>query len=337
MAELTSTDAITAETITSTEPDAADQPAAVPAPTGATTDAEPTGPSATEMVLLLLLGLVWLAATLWTARTAIANNSGDPAAAASTAALALPDVVTAALLAGTAAALAVAGLAFASPESIARRTLVGAAAGAICGGVAGGLILFGYGNGPSIGVLAGTVVAAGLVGGASAVLRRAVHAAAVTGVLTVFLAGVAINVFEHPLKSLLGAGTSVASQAGAANQLSILSAVGSGAVAGLVAYFYLRRRRDLRWPAFALAGAFPGLLLLAAEAITTVGGSGLFAAVDQLSTADQATLNYVDGARLDQALTVTFIGAVVAMIAVGRTMRRVEDDEDLEDHEAQLA
>jgi hypothetical protein len=286
----------------------------------------PASPTQVETVTLLLLGLLWLGTTLWTAHRTIAG-SGDTAAA--TAALTLPVVVTAALLAGTTAALAVSGLAFLGPRGIASRALVGAAAGALCGGVAGALILAGYGHGPSIGVLAATVVAAGLVGGVSSALSRTVHAAGVTGTLCVFLLGVGINVFQSPLKSLLGAGTTPQSQLDAATRLSVSGAVLTGLAAGLVSYFYLRRDRSLTWPAFALAGAFPGLLLLAADGITAIGGSALFSAVGSLSPDDNTTLAFLSGARLNEGLTVGFLGTIVAMIAVGRTLRRPDDSESI--------
>jgi hypothetical protein len=325
--------------------------------------AEPTGPAAADYNLdagprlaetlgLLLLSLVWLAATLWTAYVVIAANAADPTVVAGTAALALPVVVAATLLAGAAAGLAACALPVVAPTGESgplatrlfarippaaraplRRLLFGAAAGALCGAVAGGLIRYGYGGGPAVGTLAGTVVAAGLLGGASAVLRRVVLAAAVTASLGVFLLGVVISRFQSPLKSVLGAGATLASQANAATWLAVTTALISGVLAGLVGYAALRYRRPevsgLRWLTVAGAGAFPGLLLLVAEAVTAVGGSRLFSVVQRLSPVDRATLSYLAGSRLNQALVVAFVGAITAMIAIGRTLPRADDGDDV--------
>ncbi len=303
--------------------------------------------------VLLLLGLLWLAATLWTAHATIASNAADPAVVASAAALALPVVVTASLLAGAAAGLAATGLRLARAEvatgereeragaspaartkgqhgrsAALRRGLVGAGAGAACAVPVAGLILLTYGGGSSLTTLAATVGVAAVIGGGAAALRRPVLAAGITSTLCVFLTGVLASAFQSPLKSLFGAGDTLASQADAASWLSATTAAASGLVAGVIAYLYLRRRGPgLRWPGYPIAGATPGLMLLVAEGLTLLGGSRLFDVVSRLSENDRATLAYLDGARINQALTVGFIGAIVAMIGVGRTMRRpVEED-----------
>ena len=75
-----------------------------------------------------------------------------------------------------------------------------------------------------------------------------------------------------------------------------------------------------------LAGALPGLLALVAEGLTRIGGGPLLRAVAGLSV-DNAWINdYLDDARINSILVVGFVGAVVATIAVGITMRRPAEE-----------
>ncbi len=291
--------------------------------------------------ILLVLGLVWLAATMWAAHAAIAGNAVDAAIVISSAALALPGIIAASLLAGataglaaagrrTATGLAATGLAAAGHRAgrraVARRALVGLAAGAGCGVIAAGVILFAYGANSSVALLAITVGVAGLLGGAAAVLPPPVLAAAIAATLGVFLIGVILNLFQSPLKSLLGAGDTVASQASAARLFSYAAAVVGGLVAGLVAFIYLRRRGPgQKWPSYLIAGSAAGLLALVAEGLTQLGGGRLLSLVGNLSPADRAVLDYLIEARMERALIVGFVGGITAMIAVGRTLRRPDE------------
>jgi hypothetical protein len=177
-------------------------------------------------------------------------------------------------------------------------------------------------------IVALSTLVAGVLGGAAAALRVTTLAAGVAATLAVFVTGVLIYLFQSPLKSLFGAGPTVRSQAAAGWWLALTGAVLGGVVAGLVAYRYLRRREPAaRWPAYLLAGATPGLLLLLAEAVTLLGGASLLDLVSGLSDLDRAAMGYLDSARLNQALEVGFVAGIVAMIAVGRTLRRPDDPE----------
>ena len=275
--------------------------------------------------ILLVLGLLWLAATMWAAHAAIAGNAVDAAIVISSAALALPGIIAASLLAGAAAGLA-AAVRRATHRAVGRRALVGLAAGASCGVTAAGVILFAYGANSSVALLAITVGVAGLLGGAAAVLPPPVLAAAIAATLGVFVIGVTLNLFQSPLKSLLGAGDTVASQASAARLFSSAAAVVGGLVAGLVAFIYLRRRGPAqKWPSYLIAGSAAGLLALVAEGLTQLGGSRLLSLVGNLSTADRAVLDYLIEARMERALIVGFVGGITAMIAVGRTLRRPDE------------
>jgi len=285
-------------------------------------DAEPGSARPLATGFLFLLGLLWLSATMWTAHAAIVGSAVDVGVLIGTTALALPSVIAASLFAGAAAGLA-GSVRFALGAGRLRRGVVGVGAGALTGLAAGGAILFAYGVRPSVAVLAITVGAAGAIAGAAALVNPPTLAAGLAATLGVFVVGVVINYFQSPLKSIFGAGDSVPSQVDAARTLSFSAAVLSGVVAGMIAFLY-RRRRDTgtRWPAYLLAGGMPGLLFLFAEALTLVGGARLLDLLGEQSQSDLATVQYLDTARLNQALVVGFVGAIVATIAVGRTLRR---------------
>jgi hypothetical protein len=65
----------------------------------------------------------------------------------------------------------------------------------------------------------------------------------------------------------------------------------------------------------------PGLLLLATEALTRIGGASLLDAVRGLSEGDRVTVDFSAFARLRNAMVVLFVGGLAAMVAVGRTLR----------------
>jgi hypothetical protein len=283
--------------------------------------------------VLFVLGLLWLAAVMWSVEASIAGNSADPGVVISSAALALPGVVAATLLAGAASALAATSR-FARPtnsivRTVLRRLLVGAIAGAGVGVLAAGVILFTFGANTAIWIIAATVGVSAVLGSAAATLPAAPLGAGIAATLSVFISGVLLNLFQSPLKSLLGAGATVASQKDAADRFLLAGALVSGLVAGAVAYLFLRRRETgRRWPWYLLAGATPGLASLVGELLTQVGGASLFRVVGGFSEADTMVMNYLGGARVVSGLVVTFAGGIAAMILVGRTMRRPEEPAD---------
>ena len=133
--------------------------------------------------------------------------------------------------------------------------------------------------------------------------------------------------FKSPLLSLYGLGET---RGVPAQRVRLVRRhgrrVGSGLAAGLVAFRYLRRavrraeRTALRWPAYLVAGAGPGLLLLVAELITRVGGARVLDLAGALSDNDRTVQAWLDGSRINYALVVLFVGAMIAMIAFGRTL-----------------
>ncbi|HTF07928.1 MAG TPA: hypothetical protein VK659_07135, partial [Asanoa sp.] len=223
-------------------------------PTGRTPGLVP-GPGAG---LLALLALAWFGTTLWVLQREISTSVTDAVAIAS-AAISLPTVVSASLVAGAAAALVSVNLiARAGWTPAASTRWAGALVTSIAVGLLGALgVIVGY-DGPGSRVLAATVAAAAVVGGALAGLRpTSVVAAVLSGALAVFAVQFALN--------YLGADSISGS--------SMLAALVAGLVAGLVPFFYLRRvtRREtteggqLRWPFFMLTGAGVGVALLVTE------------------------------------------------------------------------
>jgi hypothetical protein len=137
-----------------------------------------------------------------------------------------------------------------------------------------------------------------------------------------FLLDVLPNLWQGHLLRLFGAGDTVASQFSAVRTLSIVEALTAGLVAGLVAFWYLRRSRAaVGFLGYLGAGAAPGLLLLIAEAVTRVGGARLFNAAGNLSAFDRVVIDYTNGSRLNHHLVVFFVGAIVALIGFGVTLK----------------
>jgi hypothetical protein len=271
-------------------------------------------------VVLFVLSLLWLAGYLWSAHASIAGTGGDPLVAVTDAAIALPGLVAATVLAGVATSNAALRLWSA-------RGWVGfalaAASGLAVGGLAGGLILSGYGHRSSILALAWAVLAAGVIGGLLGTARPAeVLSAGLAATFVPVLLDFLPNIWQGWLLKLFGAGSTVASQLDAVQRLSIVEALTAGVLAGLVAFWMLRHRGiGAGFLGYLAAGATPGLLLLIAEAVTRVGGARLFAAAGRLSAFDRFVIAYTNGSRLNHHLAVLFLGALVALIGLGVTLK----------------
>jgi hypothetical protein len=273
--------------------------------------------------VLAVLALTWLGATLWVLQREISTSVTDAVAIAS-AAISLPTVVSAALVAGTASGLAAVDLVDRRRGQATVRWAGAILASLLVGVLAAVAVVAGYGGAAS-GVLAGTIAAAAVVGGAIAGIRPApVVGAIVTAVLAVFAVVFLVNFLHDPLTSLFGGDSSGSVQA-ARGWVAFLSALACGLAAGLVAFACLRRaaRRglNLRWPAYMLAGGGVGLLLLVTEVITRIGGAQILDTVSSLSAADRAFRSSADSSRLRFALLVLFIGALAGTIAFGRTLK----------------
>ncbi|SNS92834.1 hypothetical protein SAMN05421812_102393 [Asanoa hainanensis] len=263
--------------------------------------------------LLALLALAWFGTTLWVLQREISTSVTDAVAIAS-AAISLPTVVSASLVAGAASALVAVNLiARAGWTPAASTRWAGALVTSVAVGLLGALgVIIGY-DGPGSRVLAATVAAASVVGGAIAGLRpTSLIAAVLSGSLAVFAVQFVLN--------YLGAGPISGS--------STLAALVAGLVAGLVPYVYLRRvtKREtteggaLSWPFYMVTGAGVGIALLVTEVVTRVGGAQVLDAVASLSDFDRAFRAHVDADRLTYTLIVFFVGALTTTIAFGRTL-----------------
>jgi hypothetical protein len=193
-------------------------------------------------------------------------------------------------------------------------------------------ILLGYDGLPSILVLSGAVATAAALGGLLAGVRhQTVVAAGACGALGVFVVGLVERAFEGNLRHLFGAGNSAESVVVATGWAVLTASLAAGLVAGVLGYLYLHRSgpASLRWPAYLVAGAMPGLLVLLAELVTRLGGARLFQLVSAASADDEAVLSYFNAARFNRALIVVFVGALVAIFLLGRTLRPAapEDEE----------
>jgi hypothetical protein len=272
---------------------------------------------------LLAVSVAWLAVLLYGTRVSI-GSAGQPEEAVDWTTLALPGVVSASLVAGASlGAFAVDRLLRRRPEPATwLRWLVGVGGGVLVGLVVGVLVLVGYGHASAILVLAGAVLSAGALGGVLAGLpAREVVVGGVAATLTVILVEFVIQVFQSPLRHLFGGGDSGVSQWNAGTRLAVTQALVGGAAAGVVAFWYLRRAgRGARLGSYLAAGALPGIALLLGEAVTRIGGRQVFAAVAGLSEGDRVLLDYWKNSRLNQALVVLFVGAIVALVCFGRTL-----------------
>lgn len=317
--------------------DAAQPTPAEPDETGERRPVEDDASAAPGAGILAVLAVVWLTVMLRSAYAAISSATVPDMALTSTA-YALPGAVSASLVAGAGVALALVNAvarraaATGTVATAARRRTLATLAGLVTGLLAATAVLLTYGDSRTVIVVAGAITTAGAVGGAVAGIRPARPvAAAVAGALAVFTVGFLLNLFEAPLLRLFGSADSQASQASALGWFALTASVSSGVAAGLVSFGYLRRTQrhpgagGLRWPAYAAAGAGPGLLLVATEVIARTAGARVLALAGSVSEADRVGQSWLGGSRVNNALIVLFIGAVVAIIAVGRTLRPTAD------------
>jgi iron complex transport system permease protein len=298
--------------------------------------AEPVRRSPTSGLVLAIVGFAWMAGLIWSARATITGGGGDAAMEVTSTAYALPGAISASLVAGTAVALFVVtalsrgGREFGATVRFAITTGTGLVLG-LLGAVA---IITINTEGWVYAVVGGTVAAAATIGGALAGFRTPrVVAAVCWAAIAVFLVGFVLNVLQSPLLDLFGSGASSASQTRAASWFSFTQSLLSGIAAGIVAYRTLRRAKrhgggpDVGWPLYALAGAGPGLLLMLAEGLARTAGARVLELAGKVSELELTVQRMLSGSRFNSALIVLFIGAITAIIAVGRTMQPAEDAE----------
>lgn len=286
--------------------------------------------------VILVLALAWLVAMLSsTVRSVGRVVAGDDIALVS-AALALPGVVSAVLVAGAAAGLTgVTILAARRTPTPRRRLLAGAVGGFVVGAAVAVPAAVVYDQLPYSELVAVTVGAAGVIGSGIAAIRpAAVAAAGVAGALGVYVTTLLLTFFSPDLLHLYGAGDTGESRFRANAWLALTMSLLSGLVAGLLAYAYLRRGRTrglvFGWPSYLVAGAGAGLLAGLAEALTRLGGLRLLQAARAVSAEDRAYLGYLDSARINRAMVILFVGAITALVLLGRTLRPAGPDSEAE-------
>lgn len=277
-----------------------------------------------------VLALGWLGVMLRSAQVSV-STAAEGALAVYLAAYSLPGLISASLVAGAATGLTAVTLI--GPVRRAGATVrfaVASAAGLLVGLGAALLVLQTYGQGDAITILAATFAASATVGGAFAGIRHAPLAGAVINAsLGVFLIGFVLNLFQDPLLDLFGSGDTQASQASALSWFSLTSSLLSALLAGVIAYLTLASGQGderPKWAVYLAGGAGAGVVLLAAEAIARTGGRQLLDLAGQLSEADRAAQDILANARFNNGLVVLFVGAITAMILLGRTLKPAEDE-----------
>jgi iron complex transport system permease protein len=295
--------------------------------------AGPAQRSASRGIALAVVGLLWMAGLLWSARATITGGGGDAAMEVTSTAYALPGAISASLVAGAAVALAVLAAAGRGRDlGATARFAITTGTGLVLGLLGAVSIITINTDGWLYAVVGGTVAAAATIGGALAGFRTTrVMAAVCWAAIAVFVVGFVLNVAQTPLLHLFGSGDSSASQTSAANWFSFTQSLLSGIAAGIVAFRVLRRsaRRDgtdVAWPQYALAGAGPGLLLVLGEGLARTAGARVLELAGKVSDLELTVQKMLSGSRFNSALIVLFVGAIAAIIAVGRTMKPAEDE-----------
>ncbi|HET9518180.1 MAG TPA: hypothetical protein VFO77_10675 [Actinoplanes sp.] len=303
-----------------------------PGAAGGAPHARPSAPAGRHRpgpgVALAVVGWAWALAMLISARVTITGRTEAEMEVTSTA-YALPGAVSACLVAGAAAALLALGLFRRRGRTLgpAARIAVSTAAGLLTGLLAALLMITINTEGWLYAVVGGTLAAAGTIGGAIAGVRLPrIVAAACWAALAGFVVGFGLNLFQYPLLRLFGADGDQASQADAVGWFAFTQSVVAGLAAGLVAYAAMRRsHRDepgtgAPWPQYALAGAGTGILLLVAEVLARTAGARVIDLAGRVSAVELLAQDVLSGARLNHALIVTFIGAITAIVALGRSL-----------------
>ncbi|MFB9185212.1 hypothetical protein ACFFX1_44445 [Dactylosporangium sucinum] len=268
------------------------------------------------------LALLLLLLTLFSAWTVISGASSE-FLITTLAALVLPSILVATVLAGAALGVVAIGR-FADPARVRSRVLAGALGGLPAGLMSLGGTVAAYHNGPSVAFVAAVAAVTGVLGGAVAAIRPISSVAAgVAGGVTVTAIGLLVAYFQNDLVDLFGNQETVGTMAEAAARLQLTTSIVSGVLGGLVAYVFLRRTGlTLPWPAYLLAGAIPGGLELAATLLGWIGRLPLTGIIKDYSSFDaQIVFNRLPE-QVNHGMIVFFAGAFTAMIAVGRTLRR---------------
>lgn len=302
---------------------------------GAEPPAAPTPPRAPSTTgWLAFSALAWLLVTLLFYRTAFTGEAGDWSLVM--AAILLPQVIQANLLAGAAVGLwSTLALGRRKPwaERGVGRWAVGTAAGLLTGTLASGAVLLAYGmSARAVGVVAVAVGVAGALGGALGAIRPArILAAGLSAALLVLIFLNVVALFSTPLLNAFGSGDTAAERYSANGLLAGTTAIIAGLIAGLAAYWRIRRATmrsgdTAKWPVYLAAGAAAGLLLIVAEFCTRLGVAQLLSLAEADISADSEILSFIAASRLNTGLVVLFVGALTTTIAYGRSLPKAARD-----------
>ncbi|MDI1460528.1 hypothetical protein QEZ54_06065 [Catellatospora sp. KI3] len=293
----------------------------------------PAAPVAPAPTWLAFSALAWLLLSLLVNRTAFTPGSMDFNLAL--AAVALPGLVQASLVAGVAVSLFTTGWldAHGKAPSTGVRFAAGIGAGLFAGAVAtsAALLVFGVPAGAG-GVLALTVGLAGALGGAlGAWSSRPLLRAGVIAALSVMVLAFVAHRFADPLLRFFGDDGTPAGRYAANGWVAFTLSLVSGITAGLLAFWRLRALsrqagQAPRWPVYLLAGGAAGLMLAVAELFTRLGAPWLLSMASTDMTGDQLFEHMAADSRLNTCLVVFFVGAITAMVAYGRTLPKVTPD-----------
>jgi len=278
---------------------------------------ESTTTESTGTVKELFLGLLWLGTSMLTAHASLTGDTDGPQGALGAAAAALPGVIAATLLTGA----SIGHAASSRFRSALGRLLAGLGVGTLFGVAAAVALRLAYGTTPSIMVLALTVGAASVAGGAIAILPSSVLEAGLWATTWVFFAGVIFGVWQATwlTKTPFGDPDKAAS-----TWFVLAQSVFTGFLAGVYSARNLRNEKPgFGW--FLAGGAVPGVILLVAEAFSRIGGASLAKLVSGFSTKDPILIKLSDAAALRHALIVLAVGVGVAAIYAVRAARESDD------------
>ncbi|WP_162908084.1 hypothetical protein [Allorhizocola rhizosphaerae] len=266
-------------------------------------------------------GIAMLIASLTILRAyfSFSLQSGD--LALSVASSALPLLTLAGISAGAAVGLWVVGR-FSFSLGY-RRILATVASGSLTGALASASVLLIRGiPAEAAGVVALVLGLAGALGGALAAIRpQAIVRGGVAATLTALVLFFVVAFNSNWLLRLFGDDGTLAGREAANGLLAGAQALTIGLIGGLVAFFTMRRSGS-RWPAYLIAGGMPGLLWIVGDIVTRLGTAKLLTLAASDASGDRHIQQGLELGRINTGLVLFFVGAITAIIALGRTLPR---------------
>lgn len=278
-----------------------------------TIEREETRRESTGTAQELFLSLLWLGTTFYAAHATLSGQQ-TPDGVLGAAREAMPDMILSSLITGAALGAA-AGSRFGGAI---RRLLVGAGIGFGFGLLAGFAMRMVYGTEQPITVVAVTVAITTIAGGAFAVLPGEIVDGGLWSMTWVAFLGVMFPVW------LLSAG----------EDSFLADARLQAALMGVVCLYALQRLRGERrpWIWYPLAGALPGLFLVAAEFLTRFGDSVIAKQVKGAQS-ELPSLLEPSADQLRSALIVLAVGGMLCLLFSLKTIFSRPAEEQPEEDE----